>query len=190
MKVTLNLALQPTRRERYALSWAAPLALLSAVGLVFIVQSAMVYIRDYRHIQEHTVQIQELNRKLAEQEKDLRKTVEQPEYLAVSGQAQYLNSLIEEKRFSVSDLVMRVGQLMPADVHLSAMSLKQSKGYVVSFSVVGRNEVALEEFLTALEDSPDFKDISVSSQGFQGQSDAEDSVTITCTARYVGSLVP
>ncbi len=190
MKVTLNLALLPSRRERYALSWTVPLTLLSAVGLVYIIHSGIGAIREYRHIQSDIVQMQDLNLKLKQQEKDLRQAVEQPDYRAVSGQAQYLNSLIEEKKVSAADLVMRIGELMPDDVHLSAMSLRQSKGYVVSFSVVGKSEEALEKFLTALEDSPDFQDISVASEGFRAQSDNEGSVTITCTARYVGTLVP
>jgi cell division protein FtsB len=190
MKVTLNLALLPSRRERYALSWAVPLALLGAVGLVFIIHFGIVNVREYRRVQDDIVKTQDQNQKLVQQEADLRKAAEQPDYQAVSGQAQYLNSLIEDKRVSIADLVVRVGQLMPEEVRLSAMSMKQSKGSQVSFTVVGRNEEALEEFLTALEDSPDFQDIAVSSEGFKGQDEAENSVTITCTARYVGTLAP
>ncbi len=190
MKVTLNLALLPSRRERYALSWAIPLTLLSAVGLVYIIQSGIGTVREYRHIQGDIVQMQDLNQKLTRQEKDLRQAVEQPEFRVVSRQAQYLNSLIDEKKVSAADLVMRIGELMPDDVHLSSLSLRQSKGYVVNFSVVGKGEEALEKFLTALEDSPDFQDISVSGEGFRAQGDNEGSVTINCTARYVGTLVP
>ncbi len=190
MKVTLNLALLPSRRERYALSWAVPLTLLSAVGLGFIVFFAIGSVHEYRRIQTEIVRMQNLNQQMDRQENDLRRAVEQPEYKAVSSQAQYLNSLIEDKKVSAADLVMRIGELMPDDVHLSAMSLKQSKGSYVSFSVVGKDEEALEKFLTALEDSPDFQDISVSSEGFQSQGGGEGSLSITCSARYVGSLVP
>ncbi|HET7841359.1 MAG TPA: hypothetical protein VFM21_07130 [Terriglobia bacterium] len=190
MKVTLNLALLPSRRERYALSWAVPLALLSAVGLAVIIHRGVINVREYRVVQSDIVQARELNQRLSGQEKDLRRSVEQPEYQAISSQAQYLNSLIEDKKVSASDLVMRIGELMPDDVHLAAMSMKQAKGSYVSFSVVGKNEEALEKFLTALEDSPDFQDLSVSSEGFQSQGEAAGSTSITCSARYVGSLVP
>jgi Fimbrial assembly protein (PilN) len=190
MRITLNLALLPSRRERYALSWAVPLAVMSVVGLFFIVRFGIANIREYRHVQDDIARMQEQNRKLAREEKDLRKAVEAPEYRAVSVQAHYLNTLIEEKKSSVADIVTKISRLIPAEVRLSSMSLKQSKGAVVSFSVEGRNEGALEEFLTALEDSPDFQDVSVSNEGFKADSETESSVTITCTARYVGSLVP
>ena len=56
--------------------------------------------------------------------------------------------------------------------------------------MVGRDEDALEDFMTAPEDSPEFQDGSVVEQGLQWQSDANSAVTITCTATYVGSLLP
>lgn len=190
MKVTLNLASLPSRRERYALSWAIPLAILGAVALGFIIRFGIGDIREYRRIQKDIAQLQEQNQKLALQEADLRRNAELPEYQAVVGEAQYVNSLIEDKKTSVADLVTKIGKLIPEDVRLSNMSMKNAKGAQVSFSVTGKDEEALEKFLTALEDSPDFQDVSVSNEGFQGQGESENAVSISCTARYVGSLVP
>ena len=190
MKVTLNLASLPSRRERYALSWAIPLAILGAVALGFIIRFGIGDIREYRRIQKDIAQLQEQNQKLALQEADLRRKAELPEYQAVVGEAQYVNSLIEDKKTSVADLVTKIGKLIPEDVRLSNMSMKNAKGAQVSFSVTGKDEEALEKFLTALEDSPDFQDVSVSNEGFQGQGESENAVSISCTARYVGSLVP
>ncbi len=190
MRVTLNLATLPSRRERYAFSWAVPLALLSAAGLIWIIYSGVLNIREYRHIQKDIAQMQGQNRRLSDRESDLRTAVEQPDYQAVAGKAQFLNSLIEQKRTSATDLAAKVSRLIPEDVHLTAMTLNQSKGSGVSFTVVGRNEEAVEKFLTALEDSPDFQDISVSSEGFQSRGESGGGVMISCTARYVGALVP
>lgn len=190
MKVTLNLALLPSRRERYALSWAIPLTLFGAVALAFIIYFGIRNIREYRQVQKDILQMQDQNQTLARQGVDLRRQAQQPDYQVVAGEAQFLNSLIDAKKSSVADLVAKVGQLMPADVRLSNMSMRNAKGAQVSFSVIGKDEEALEKFLTALEDSADFKDVSVSNEGFQGQGESESAVSITCTARYVGSLVP
>jgi Tfp pilus assembly protein PilN len=190
MKVTLNLAAIPSRRERYALSWAVPLAVLGAVALGFIVRFGVANFREYRRVQEDIVQLQGQNQELARQAADLRRAAQQPDYQAVTVEAQYLNSLFEAKKTSVADLVTKIGKLIPDDVRLSNMSMRNAKGAQVSFSVTGKDEEALEKFLTALEDSPDFQDVSVTNEGFQGQGESENSVSITCTARYVGSLVP
>lgn len=189
MKVTLNLASLPSRRERYALAWAVPLAILGAVALGYIIYFGVGNIREYRRVQKDILQVQNQNADLARQVSDLRRAAQQPDYQAVTGEAQYLNSLIEAKKISVADLVTRVGELMPDDVRLAGMSMRNAKGVQVSFSVIGKDEDALEKFLTALEDSPDFQDISVSSEGFKGQGDTDNSISISCTATYVGTLV-
>src|SRR5690349_14459216 len=48
MKVSLNLATLSTARERYALAWAIPLALLGLTGLVALTYSAIFNYQEYR----------------------------------------------------------------------------------------------------------------------------------------------
>jgi Tfp pilus assembly protein PilN len=190
MRVTLNLASLPSRRERYALAWAVPLAVLGAAGLVFLARFAVVNIREYRSVQKDIVHEEELSRQLARQEDELKKVVAEPQNQAVSREAQYVNSLIAAKKISVAALALEVSNLMPETVHLTAFSLAQTQGTIVRFSVVGRDEEALESFLTVLEDSPNFQDVAVVSEGIQTESDAQTPVTIACTARYVGGVAP
>ncbi len=190
MKITLNLAALPSRRERYALAWAVPLALLGAVMLVYLAMLAVGNIREYRNVKAEISRQQETARQLAAQEENIKREIERPEYRTVSRQAQFINSLIEEKKISAADLTLRVSELMPETVRLTSFGSSQSQETAVRFAVVGRDEGALEDFLTALEDSPDFRDVAVVDQGFQSQSDPNSPVTITCTATYVGSLLP
>jgi Tfp pilus assembly protein PilN len=190
MRIALNLAAMPSRRERYALAWAFPLAVLGAAGLVFMARFALVNIREYRSVQKDIVHEEELRRQLARQENELKSVVNEPQNQVISREAQYVNSLIEAKKISVADLTLKVSNLMPGTVHLSAFSLSQSQGTTVRFSVVGRDEEALEKFLAALEDSPSFQDVSVMNEGFQTEGAADAPVTITCTARYVGGVTP
>jgi Tfp pilus assembly protein PilN len=190
MKVTLNLAALPGRRERYALAWSVPLAVLGAAGFVLLARFAVVNVREYQKVQKEIVRLEDQNRQLAHQEDELRKIVGQPEYQTISSEAQYVNSLIEAKKISVADLILKVSKLMPDTVHLSGLSRSESQGTSVRFSVVGRDEEALETFLTALEDSPDFQDVAVVNEGIQTQGDASTPMTITCTARYMGSVLP
>jgi Tfp pilus assembly protein PilN len=190
MKITLNLATLPSRRERYALAWAVPLALLGAVFLVYLAMLAMGNIREYRNVRDEISRQQETKRRLAVQEENIKREIERPEYQTVSRQAQFINSLIEEKKISAADLTLKVSRLMPGTVHLTSFGVSRTQGTAVRFAVVGRDEDALESFLTALEGSSDFQDVAVVDQGFQSQGDPDSPVTITCTATYVGSLLP
>jgi Tfp pilus assembly protein PilN len=190
MKITLNLATLPSRRERYALAWAVPLALLGAVFLVYLAMLAMGNIREYQNVRDEISRQQETKRRLAVQEENIKREIERPEYQTVSRQAQFINSLIEEKKISAADLTLKVSRLMPGTVHLTSFGVSRTQGTAVRFAVVGRDEDALESFLTALEGSSDFQDVAVVDQGFQSQGDPDSPVTITCTATYVGSLLP
>lgn len=190
MKITLNLAALPSRRERYALAWAMPLAVMGAAGVVFFAIQGVRNIREYQIVQKDIVRLENRNRQLVLEENDLKKSVDRPEYQAVSREAHYVNSLIEAKKISVADLILKVSNLMPDAVHLSGFNLAQNPVISVRFSVVGRDEEALETFLTALEDSSDFQDVAVVNEGFQTEGDVNSPVTITCTARYVGGVTP
>jgi Tfp pilus assembly protein PilN len=189
MKVNLNLAALPSRRERYAFAWTVPLAVLGSVGMVYLAVFAIQNFREYRRVQGDIAVLQNQNRRLALQEAGLRKAVERPEYRVISRQAQYINSLIEAKRISVADLTLKVSKLMPATAHLSELSLGEGEGPSVRFSVIGKDEESLEAFLTALEDSPDFQDVAVTSEGIQSEGDENSPMTIKCSARYVGGVL-
>lgn len=188
MKISLNLAAVPSRHERYGLAWAMPLALLGTVALAFLSAFAVGNLREYRSVRKDISRLEERDRLLAQREDELRKVVNQPQFQAISREAQYVNSLIDAKKLSAADLTLKVSKLMPASVRLSELSLTSRDEPMVRFSIVGRDEGAVETFLAALEDSPDFKDVAIMNQGFQTEGANEGPVTIICTARYVGSV--
>jgi Tfp pilus assembly protein PilN len=190
MKISLNLATLPSRRERYALAWAVPLFVVSVVMLVYLVILAVGNIREYRNVEAEISRQEETRARLAAEEAKIKRQIERPEYQTVSRQAQFINSLIEEKKISAADLTLKVSKMLPETVHLTSFGLSRTQGTSVRFAVVGRDEDALEDFLTTLENSPDFRDVSVVDQGFQSPSNPDAAVTITCTATYVGSLLP
>jgi Tfp pilus assembly protein PilN len=189
MRVVLNLAALPSRRERYAFAWTLPVIVLGAVGLIYLAVFSVRNFQEYRRVQNDIVALQNQNSRLSLQEANLKRSVERPEDRMISRQAQYINSLIEAKKISVADLTLKVSKLMPETAHLATLSLGQGEGPFVQFSVIGKDEEALEDFLTALEDSPDFGDVAVESEGIQSQGDQSVPMTIKCTARYVGSVL-
>ena len=189
MKSLINLARIPSRHERYGLAWSIPVVLIAAVCLVVFSIIGIRNIREYRAIQNDLSRLGQRLQQSTQRESVLKNALNEPSFREVSNEAQYINSLIAAKQFSAADLVWKVSKLMPSAVRLSSMSVVAKEGPTVQFSIVARDEQAVEAFLTALEDSPDFRDVTMVDQGFNTSGPEEGPVTVTCSARYVGILV-
>jgi len=186
MKVTLNLSIAASRRERYALVWAMPATLVGLAGLLLLLVATVHKVREYRVVRGSVVEYEEWENRLRERESALRKELERPQFRKVFRDAQFLNTLIEKKRVSVTALAAKVTKLLPGQVRLTGLALaSQGDDLVVRFAVTGRNEEVVETFLSNLEDSSDFKDVAIINQGFQEEGGASGPVTIVCTTRYL-----
>ncbi len=187
MKVTLNLAVARSPRERYALAWAVPVILLSFAGLLFLSHSSLRSVRDYRRLHAERLELERQGTALDDTEQALRKNLDQPRLRTLFRETQFVNDLIDRKKVSVATLAERVTKLLPVSAHLASMSLLQNdRDRAVRFMVVAASEEALENFLIGLEDSSDFKDVAIVNQGIEETGMAAGQVIVTCTARYVG----
>jgi hypothetical protein len=179
----------PGARERYALAWTVPTIV---IGLAVLALLAAVGVRDfrrYRAVRRSVVELQRTEAQVREQESALRRELERPQLRDMYRQAQFVNILIDRKQFSVTDLFEKVAPLLPPDVRLSGLVLTHSGGdRQVRFVVVGKSEEAVEKFLANLEDSADFADVAILSQGFAKQGTESEPVAISCGARYLGGV--
>jgi len=188
MKITLNLAVSPSFREQHSLTWSAPTALAALAVLIVLAHSTVRDLRAYRKAEQDLVKPQRQERELVEREAGLRRGLERPESRATLREAQLVNSLIEKKQVSVSALAIEVADLLPPEARLIGLAVVRSdNGSLVKFQVSGRNAQALETFGNNVLDSPDFADFVLGSVGFGSQGAGAGEVTVTCTARYVGT---
>jgi hypothetical protein len=142
--------------------------------------------RAYRTVVAGVAETEEKANRLVEREAALRKDLEQPQYVDLFRQTQFVNSLIEKKQLSLTDLVTKVTKMMPGQVRLNALVLAhQGNDLAVRFAITGRSEEGVETFLSNLEDSPDFKDVAIVNQGFQEEGASAGQVNIACTAHYL-----
>jgi Tfp pilus assembly protein PilN len=186
MKVSLNLSLAQSFRQRHVVAWSVPLLLVSFVLLFRLVLSIQADWRQYRAVRQSVEREQLRENDLAGREAGLKGKLEQPENRALLREVQFVNSVIEQRRLSFTGLTEKVTVLLPPQVRLAALSLPDSSGDpIVHFGIEGTSEEPVETFLTNLEDSPDFRDVSLLSQGFEEKGNGAP-VSITCTARYVG----
>jgi Tfp pilus assembly protein PilN len=188
MKITLNLATPPSPHERYGLAWAIPTVVVALVGMGLLAFFARRNYRDYRGVHRSVLEMQHREAELRSRELSLRRELEQPQFREVYRQAQFVNALIDQRRFSLAELTQKVSNLLPGEVRLTSLVLPQGgKEPVVRFALVGNSEEAIEAFLSNLEDASDFADVAVLNQGFAQESGTQGSVTVVCMARYLGA---
>lgn len=188
MKLTLNLATPPSPHERYGLAWAIPTVVVALVGMGLLAFFARRNFRDYRTVHRSVLDMQQRQAELRSREMLLRRELEQPQSREVYRQAQFVNALVDQKQFSLTELTQKVSKLLPGEVRLTGLALPQGgKQPVVRFAVVGNSEEAIEAFLSNLEDSPDFAEVAILNHGFEQESDIQSSVTVVCLARYLGA---
>jgi hypothetical protein len=189
MRITLNLSPAPSARQRYALAWAIPATLVGAVALVLLGRALRREFREYREVQSQVGEVQKHAEDLREEERSIRRKLDDPAYHELLRRSQFVNSLIDQRRLSLTDLSARLAGLLPDEAHLTGLSLTTPKGkneeYVVRMGIVAKNEDAIETFLNDLEDAPDFKDVVIVNEGFLEESAQPGQVNIVCTARYL-----
>ena len=117
---------------------------------------------------------------------ELRKRLEAPQTRQLVNNAQFINGLINDRRFSLTGLAADLTRLMPVEVCLTGLSsAPDGKEIAVKFVITSKTEKAIEVFLSNLEDSPRFKDVAITNQGFEQQGKDSDLENIACTAHYL-----
>jgi len=164
MRVSINLATEPFRRDRPVIVGSAAIAVLLAILLVV----QCVTILSERHQAADTrVAIDRLNaqmRSLSGGQSKLNVTLTQPQNAEVLERSIFLNSLIDRKAISWSKIFADLEKVMPYNVRLVSVRLPEvdSDNQVLLDMVVGSKEVQpVLELLKSLEASPQFGPTSV-----------------------------
>ncbi len=190
MKITLNLAPAESLRDRIALVWTVPLTVICVAFLIYFGRATFAEIRHDHSVESQLADIQQKTADLHNQEVGIRAKLDTPASQALITRANFVNTLIDQKRLSLTDISARVAGLLPEDAHLTGLALVSPKKdgeitYDLRMAISARNEDAVETFINDLEDAPDFKDVTIVNQGFQADSTLPDEVNIICTASYL-----
>jgi len=186
MRIDLNLSVAESLRDRYALAWAIPATVVGLAGVALLGVSLVREFREYRNVERQVQEIEQRENQLRNQEAAMRRDLDKPDHRDLLLRVRFVNALIERKQLSLAGMAQRLTDLMPEEVHLTAWVLAtQGDDLVVRLGLTGKNEEAIEKFMGDLEDAPDFKDVTITNQGFQVESAQPGQVNVTCTARYV-----
>jgi hypothetical protein len=166
-----------------------PATLIGAVALLLLGRALRREFREYHEVQSQVLEVQKHADDLREEERSIRRKLDDPAYHELFRRSQFVNSLIDQRRLSLTDLSARLAGLLPDEAHLTGLSLTTPKGkkeeYIVRMGIVAKNEDAIETFLNDLEDAPDFKDVAIVNEGFLEETVQPGQVNIVCTARYL-----
>lgn len=201
MKVNLNLARDQGFRQRHLVAWSVPVLGVAVLLMIRMLLGAEANWREYRRVSGAADREAARQNDLLVREASLRRKLDAPDNRALLREVQFINYLIDERRLSFGELTDKVTALLPPQARLSGLSMPDASGDpLVHFMIEGASEEPVETFLSNLEDSPDFRDLVITNQGFEekesGPAGGDGAlVSITCSARYVGgrgelALVP
>jgi hypothetical protein len=193
MKVYLNLAVAPDRRERYALAWAIPTVVVAFLVLVGLVGTAIHDVRRSHQIQRSLVEVKSQDVAMRAKEVGLQQQIDRPEFRSMIEKTEFVNQLISQRQFSLTELTFKVSKLLPPSARLDGLALASSSVAhpEVQFAVMGKDEESIETFLSNLEGSNDFHDVVIKSQGFRGSGGSSpQQIALVCTATYMAEAPP
>lgn len=174
LRVPVNLASEPFRRDRPKVVGSVALAIV--LGLLLIYQ--VVDILTERHQASGIrIEIEQQNRRLraiAAQQAELNATLRRPENAEVLEHSLFLNTLIQRKAISWTKIFSDLEKVMPYNVRLVSVRLPEvdSNNQILLDMVVGAKEVPpILELFKRLEDSPQFGNTSVQSSAPPSQTD-------------------
>lgn len=190
MRININLSLHQSVHERYALYWGVPLALGSLVALACLATAALRSFRLYHQVSQSVAECQAQQNLLRAREMAAIRRLQQPQFQGVLRQANYVNSLIVQRRLSLTVLTGKITRLLPPDVRLISLMLSQgTDGPLVRMTVEGSRQEQVIAFVQSIEESPDFADPVISSEdpGQEGGGAPSTGVArMVCAALYKG----
>lgn len=191
MKVYFNLAVAPDRRERYALAWAVPTLAVSLIVLIWLAATAIHNVRRSHQIQQSRAELKAEETATRSKEIRLQQQINRPEFTDMIQKTEFVNQLISERRFSLTQLTFKVSKLLPPSARLNGLALASASVShpQVQFAVMGKDEGAVETFVSNLEGSNDFDNVVIKSQGFRGGGGSgPQQIALVCTATYVANV--
>lgn len=186
MRLDINLAshaYEDTRR--FWLRWGGSLALLAVITLALIFYTVMGWFdarRDRQTIASLKAQIAERDRENAAAEAFLNR----PENRTIRDRSQFLNELIERKAFSWTQVFQDLEKVMPARLHVVSIrpELNDANQLEIKLLVAGESRERALDLVRRMEESPRFRQPSVTAENSGQGLTPGDNVEFSITALY------
>ena len=188
MKISINLASQPFRRDRALIvaSFAVAAALVATLGIL-----SMLALSDRQQLGGLRQDIVRLNRQIANTQAEQAKMdaiLREPENASVLERSVFLNTLILHKAISWSQLFTDLEKTLPYNVKLISLHpfINGSNQVKLDVTLASQNPAPIVDALKAFEKSPRFG--AVLSQGYTPPTQADPVYKYRFTVDYAQKL--
>jgi Tfp pilus assembly protein PilN len=173
MKIAINLATQPFRRDRPVLVLTGVLsaALLGLLGvLIYLSVTQRGQLADARHTVD---QLQRRVRAISIEQAKLDAVLRQPENAVVLERSLFLNDLLTRKGISWTKILEDLSQVVPYNVRIMQIrpTVNSQNQVVLDMQVGAESPESIIQFLKSLEESPLFGQVYDHSSSGPSQSD-------------------
>jgi hypothetical protein len=174
LRVPINLASEPFRRDRPMLVGSVALAVVLTGLLIYQVAAIVSERHEAADIRVAIVQENARLKAIADQQAKLNATLRRPENAEVLERSLFLNTLIERKAISWTKIFADLEKVMPYNVRVVSVRLPEvdMNNQVLLDMVVGAKDVPpILDLFKRLEGSPQFGNTSVQSSTPPSQTD-------------------
>ena len=174
IRVPINLASEPFRRDRPALVGLSAALAAGVLLLIFLLTAILSQRRQAADTRREIERLSAQLRTIDAEQARLNATLRKPENAVVLERSVFLNTLIDRKAVSWTKIFSDLEKVMPYNVRLVSVRLPEvnSENEVLLDMFVGAREVPpVLEFLKRLEASPQFGPTSVLNSAPPSQTD-------------------
>ncbi|HXN24530.1 MAG TPA: hypothetical protein VOA41_17480 [Candidatus Dormibacteraeota bacterium] len=186
MKIRLNVATLPIEVHRRFLAGAGLVGIVVTIALLALgLHVYRVHNAESKYRSEMN-QIQAEMQELFRKQTDIEQFFSRPENGKLSGRAQFLNAMIDERSFNWTKMFMDLEKLLPEGVHVLSIAPALKNGRVEVKLVVGAsNDETKLKFLRTLESSKDFKHLQVIGEQRPAKAETTDKILVDLTVSYL-----
>ena len=188
MKISINLASQPFRRDRPMLMGSALVAILLAGTLAVLISLIVMDRSQLADVRHDVASLEAGIRQASAEQASLEAVLRKPGNAEVLERSVFLNQLLYRKGISWTKIFSDLGRAMPANVRIMTIRpfVNKENKVTLDMTVGAMNQAAVIELLKALESSPLFE--SVSAPTSVAPSQAEPLYRARLTVNYAQKL--
>jgi type IV pilus assembly protein PilN len=188
MKIPINLASQPFRRDRPMLVGSALVAFLLAGTLAVLISLVLMDRAQSADVRRDLARLEAAIRQTQAQQAALETVLRKPENAEVLERSVFLNGLLYRKGISWTKIFSDLGHALPANVRIMTIRpfVNKDNKVTLDMTVGAMTPGAVIELLKALESSPLFE--SVSAPNSLAPSQAEPLYRARLTVNYAQKL--
>jgi Tfp pilus assembly protein PilN len=186
MKIRLNVATEPIQVHRRFLAGAGLVGFAATITLVVLAMHVYRVQSTQSKFRAEMNQIQADMQRLLRQQTEIEQFFSRPENSKLSGRAQFLNAMIDERSFNWTKMFMDLEKLLPAGVHVLSISPTLKNGRAeVKLMVGATSDENKLKFVRMLESSKDFKHIQVLAERAAAKAEGTDKILVDLSVSYL-----